>query len=374
MAKVLIVDDETLFRESLADGLVALDPSLEVVTAENGRVACEILQGGTVDLVLTDLQMPEMDGFELLGHLMAFHPEVPVLVMTAFGDRDIGRRLREVGLDGFIEKPADFDQLSAQVARTLDSAMRGTVRGISLPTFLQALEIDRKTCTVRVCAGTERGTLCFVGGEVYDAELGDLRGEQAVATIVCLAEPVIELLPPRRRVIRRVHASLTHLLLTAFQAADEQRGSSLQPAAGLEAARTFTKEDAMSVQEKLKELAAIEGFAGAGVFTPTGENLALFAPQGAFNKEIGVLANAVLMNAQRASLEMGSGRGQQVHVTAEHAHILVRCLNEGNDPLKSEPGKAHIHMVMVLSDDSQIGLAKMRLSSTIEKIAPELRS
>ncbi len=129
----------------------------------------------------------------------------------------------------------------------------------------------------------------------------------------------------------------------------------------------------MSAVDKLKELGSLDGFAGAGVFTPTGEPLAVVTAGTGFSKEIGILANNVLMNAQKASLEMGAGRGQQVHIEGEKAHILARCLNEGTDPLKSQPGKAHIHMVLALTNDSALGLAKMRVNSTIEKLAEDFR-
>lgn len=86
------------------------------------------------------------------------------------------------------------------------------------------------------------------------------------------------------------------------------------------------------------------------------------------------MANNVLRNAQKASLDMGTGRGQLVHVEAEHAHIIVRCLNEGNDPLKSESGKAHIHLVLVLNSESSLGLAKLKVGSAINSLAPEFRS
>ncbi len=129
----------------------------------------------------------------------------------------------------------------------------------------------------------------------------------------------------------------------------------------------------MAAVDKLKELSGIDGFAGAAVFTPTGEQLAAVAGETQHIKEVGVLANNVLLNAQKASLEMGAGRGQQVHVEGEKAHILVRCLNEGTDPLKSQPGKAHIHLVVILKDDSGIGLAKMRMNAVVGKLADDFR-
>jgi predicted regulator of Ras-like GTPase activity (Roadblock/LC7/MglB family) len=132
--------------------------------------------------------------------------------------------------------------------------------------------------------------------------------------------------------------------------------------------------NAMSASETLKELTGIDGFAGAAVYTPTGEPLVMLAGESQHLKEIGVLANNVLLNAQKASIEMGTGRGQQVHVEAERAHIFVRCLNEGTDPLKSQPGKAHIHLVLVLKNDSSIGLAKLRVNSVIERLAEDFRA
>lgn len=131
--------------------------------------------------------------------------------------------------------------------------------------------------------------------------------------------------------------------------------------------------DHMTTMEKLKELQSIEGFSGAAVFTPTGEQLAILEGDAQRLKDVGVLANNVLLNAQKSSLEMGTGRGQQVHVEAEKAHILVRCLNEGTDPLKSQPGKAHIHLVMVLKSEASIGLAKMRINAAALKLAEDFR-
>ena len=129
----------------------------------------------------------------------------------------------------------------------------------------------------------------------------------------------------------------------------------------------------MSVQDKLQSIQTVDGYLGVGIFTPAGESLAVHSTGKVNIKDIGVLANNVLMNAQKASLDMGTGRGQQVHVEAEKAHLLVRCLNEGTDPLKSQPGKAHIHLVLALKNDASIGLAKMKVNSIIEKLAEDFR-
>ncbi len=130
----------------------------------------------------------------------------------------------------------------------------------------------------------------------------------------------------------------------------------------------------MSVADKLQPVQGVDGYLAIGLFTPAGEALTSHVGKAGINiKDIGVMANNVLMNAQKASLDMGTGRGQQVHVEAEKAHILVRCLNEGTDPLKSQPGKAHIHAVLILDADASIGMAKMKLNQTVENLAEDFR-
>jgi predicted regulator of Ras-like GTPase activity (Roadblock/LC7/MglB family) len=129
----------------------------------------------------------------------------------------------------------------------------------------------------------------------------------------------------------------------------------------------------MSVQDKLQSIQTVDGYLGVGIFTPAGESLAAHSTGKVNIKDIGVLANNVLMNAQKASLEMGTGRGQQVHIEAEKAHLLVRCLNEGTDPLKAQPGKAHIHAVVVLNSESSIGMAKMKLNQLVDSLGEDFR-
>ncbi|MEI7893906.1 MAG: hypothetical protein WCI05_12505 [Myxococcales bacterium] len=227
------------------------------------------------------------------------------------------------------------------------------------------------------------------------AMTGDLKGDVAALQIVCWEDAQIEIHPKRLNVHRTIRLSLPGILMEAFRRKDEHwRGGVSEPVTAsmprlqsrpppmleqpLEQPPPLlgTKEnDNMGTKEKekLQELANLEGFSGAGVFTPAGEELALLPGSVANIKEVGVLANNVLMNAQKAAIEMGAGRGQVVHIEGDRAHILVRCLNEGTDPLKSQPGRAHLHVVLVLKPDASIGMAKMRLGQVVEKLAEDFR-
>lgn len=374
MKSVLIVDDEELFTLSVAEGLRAFDPSLDVRVAANGSVALQLLEQQQVDLLVTDLHMPVMDGFELLARITRQWPQLPVLVMTAFGTGDTAERLHAFGVDNVVEKPIDFEALAGRIAAALNDGAAGYVRGITLPTFMQIVEVERKTCTLKVTSRGQEGRLHFKDGVLFDADAGALSGEAAVLEILAWEEAGIQIGGGSRRRERSIAAPLAELLLESARQRDERVQHVGTGGAGAwPASTTLQEERLMSVHDKLKELAAVDGFAGVGLFTPTGESLGALTAGNGFKVEIGVLANNVLINAQKSSIEMGAGRGQMVHIEAEKAHILARCLNEGTDALKSQPGKAHVHMVVVLSSDASIGMAKLKMSSVIEKLAEDFR-
>ncbi len=85
------------------------------------------------------------------------------------------------------------------------------------------------------------------------------------------------------------------------------------------------------------------------------------------------MVNNILVNAQKASQEMNIGSCEMIHIETDRIHLLARCLNEGKDPFKAYPGKAHIHMVLVLSSEACIGLAKMKMASAIKSLADDFR-
>jgi DNA-binding response OmpR family regulator/predicted regulator of Ras-like GTPase activity (Roadblock/LC7/MglB family) len=409
---VLIVDDEEPFLRTVADGFRTNPWRIDLLTARNGREALLVLGSRHIDLVLTDLKMPEVDGFELIAAMTRAFPDTPILVMTAFGTPEIEKRLRGHGLSQYLEKPLAFKVLADRVLSTLATSASGALKGITLASFLQIIQLDRKTCALRILSRERAGILRFEKGELLDAATGTLTGDDAALEIVCWDDTQIEIHPHRHVAQRTVHQSLTEVLMEGIRRKDERgRDGALSvapPAAGgagaaspgypsfadsiapgpparapihepvpptaSRSAVTASKENEnMSAKDKLQELTNLDGFQGAAVFTPTGEELVVIGGSVTNMKEVGVLANNVLMNAQKASLEMGAGRGQVVHVEGEKAQILVRCTNEGTDPLKSQPGRAHIHTVLVLKPDASLGMAKLKLGQVVDKMTEDFR-
>ena len=119
-ASILVVDDEPdvadLFRQRFRRE--ARHGTYVMYFAASGAEALDRLAGEiqpTLIAVLSDINMPGMDGLELLAEIKQRFPDLPVIMVTAYGDDDRRRRAREIGAFKFIPKPVDFDQLKAQL-------------------------------------------------------------------------------------------------------------------------------------------------------------------------------------------------------------------------------------------------------------------
>jgi DNA-binding NtrC family response regulator len=100
--KILIVEDDFLIRWSLSQALI--QEGYEVITAEDGRKGLEAIQTEQFDYIITDIVMPEIDGWQLLENVHQKQPSSRVIVMTAHADRYTGGVAKEKGAWAYIEK------------------------------------------------------------------------------------------------------------------------------------------------------------------------------------------------------------------------------------------------------------------------------
>ena len=121
--KVLVVDDELdiepMFRQQMRREVRA--GVYELFFAGSGLEALEVLRDNPgIRLILTDLNMPGMDGMELLGALGESWPEVQSIVVSAYGDPERMDEARQRGAQGFVVKPVNFSELKEMLLSSLD--------------------------------------------------------------------------------------------------------------------------------------------------------------------------------------------------------------------------------------------------------------
>lgn len=221
MKNVLIVDDEQGFLLSLQD-MCKEHATFRIITAGNGKEALEILASQEISLVVTDLKMPVMDGFELASQISRLDRSVPVIIMTAFGTPEMEDRLMNMGAFQYIEKPIDFAVLLQKIQDGLAAGTRGHVTGISLPSFLQLLELDNKTCTIVAKAGRHIGLLFFLNGTLINAYTDPIEGLDAAFEIISWNQAEITIYNFCQNRKRTIDAPLGFILIEGARRIDEQ--------------------------------------------------------------------------------------------------------------------------------------------------------
>ena len=116
---ILVIDDEKNIREGLAMALE--DEGYEVITADNGKTGLDIALKDEVDLVITDLKMPEISGEEVLREVISKTPGVPVLVLTGHGTVETAVEAMRMGAYDFLTKPLNLERLFLLVKRALQN-------------------------------------------------------------------------------------------------------------------------------------------------------------------------------------------------------------------------------------------------------------
>jgi two-component system response regulator PilR (NtrC family) len=117
-ARILIVDDERSMREMLA--ILLRREGHEVLTAENGRTALDLIGRRSFDVIVSDARMPDIDGLDVLRQARAVNPSVIAIMVTAYGSPDLIRGVETLGVNDYVEKPFNTEVLKFRIRKELD--------------------------------------------------------------------------------------------------------------------------------------------------------------------------------------------------------------------------------------------------------------
>ena len=116
-ASIMVIDDEPLMRMTVQDALAA--EGFGVMTAETGRKGIDLFKNKHVDVVITDLRLPDMDGIEILKEVKAVNPAIQVILITGFGSIDSAVNAMKEGASDYLTKPFAMDELLLIIKRIL---------------------------------------------------------------------------------------------------------------------------------------------------------------------------------------------------------------------------------------------------------------
>ena len=232
MRRILILDDEQDFLDTYGRILSRVPSRPEVRVATCATRAMALLESEPFSLLITDLRMPRIDGFQVLLSARRRFPTLKTVAITALGDQQYRARAYASGIDLYTEKPTSPTEIrlfSECIEALLTQGTHAAgFRGIQSKSLMDLVQIEclsQNSSTLRITRGSLEARVWISGGSVIDAELQELRGEEAFKQIFAWKTGHFEILPGDKNRERTIYHSYESLLLDSAQTLDESNAA-----------------------------------------------------------------------------------------------------------------------------------------------------
>lgn len=222
MKSVLIVDNDPVMLEVIAGLLRDHGLYFRIIKAEDGSKALKIIDRIQIDMVITGLRVPWTDSINLIDSLKKKYPDVKIVTLTNVISKGLKSKINEMGVAAYIEEPVNMDHLTELILSELKIGYGGRIRGISLSSFTQMLELEGKTCSMQIRKDKAYGRLFFKKGDLVAAEFENLDSHDAAVKILGWRKVQIDIdyLPFEKE--KEISIPLMNLLLESHKAQDEK--------------------------------------------------------------------------------------------------------------------------------------------------------
>ncbi len=285
MKKILIVDSDALSLKTFLQMQKSHIDTFEIHTAKYGKEAKDIVDSMEIDLLITDLDLPDIETFELIPYMDKNFPDIPLLLTTDTMTPEKLSKIKNFDISHYFEKPLDIEALTEKIFEELDVNVGGQIYGIGLSAFLQMMEMEEKTCTLKIKQRRQFGYLFLLKGELIAAETGDLKNEAAAYEILSWEKPVIEFENVIQKKERGINKPLMLILMETLKIKDEK-------------------------------------------VTAKGES----SPSGEPSPSSAVLSDNKLRRIHSVGAHMGLGIGTQLHIKCEGVAIAIKAFLAGMEP------------------------------------------
>ena len=259
MKTILIVDPDGKFQPVVVDGLRAYGSvttrdtkDIIVKSASDGKEAAAVLQRFRIDLVVTDIEGAAVDGLGLIAYMrQGGYKEIPVVVVTADPSDETKGKLQQLGVTHYVKKPFVLLELMEKMLDALDAGSGPLISDFTVPNFLQALKLEKKTCTLEVTSDGRTGYLHIKEGELVDAVTDGVTGDGAAAEILGWENTNLNM-EDLSSTQKRIKAPFMQLLMRAAHARERRAEAARTPDAIMRGVVTLF--DSGHKEEAVKEL------------------------------------------------------------------------------------------------------------------------
>ena len=223
MKNILVVDNDPIMLHTFVGLLKSQGSFLQILSATNVQTALEVLSGEEVHILITGMHMSEMDAFDLLSLMGAKYPQTRVIVMTNNASSMLRTKIKQMDSVIHFDQALDISMLTKRIFTELQIDYGGQIRGITLSSFLQMLELERRSCTLQITAKGKAGTIFILDGKPAAAKMGLLTGKSAALHILTWENVLIDIDYSPREAQREIATPLMNLLLESGRIVDEKQ-------------------------------------------------------------------------------------------------------------------------------------------------------
>jgi len=403
MKRVLVVDDEEDMLWMLQRNLNKGMSDMEVLAASSGEEALAVLSDKKVNLVITDINMPGMNGLDLLIEVNNRYPDTGVIIMTAYPSNTYEREAMMGGSLRFVEKPFDINDMRDIVKDVLKTSdgFQGTLDGIDLMDIVQFNGLSKATSALKVTTADQEGMIFFKKGEVVHAMCDNTSGEEAFFKVLKFQGGTLQNIRGVEPPIVSIDKNLESLLFEVAVRNDEETGSqiptttqsessfldifdggeqkpdrtdilsstatreetpldTMQDQADTDNSNTIEDIEMTNIQKILEEFTNIEGVHTACLVGRDGFLLDNIARAGIDAEMIGAIASSGFGSAESMGNQLGQGE------------LNLTMLEYTDGPVMFAPVGTEAFLVIVADKDTNLGWIRLTIkknSKVIEQAA-----
>jgi CheY-like chemotaxis protein len=285
MDKVLIVDSDKANLDRIEKGFKELH-HFELLTAQSGKSAISILKKTKITVLITDINLSDVDGVQLLAYMTRNHPSTPCVVMLEPGKPRpwFTDRTGHEDVLYYLEKPFEFGALASIIFVGLNLKDEGlTMKGMTLKNFLPLIVLSRKTCQMEVDSGSQKkGYLYFDTGVLLDAHYNNTTGDQAAKDMARWESVSISFSKlPKEKNEQKINTKLLEIAGAIWKEKSKPKAPLKKPAAK-QPAKVAPPAAPAGRQSKLQTalsryvgiIKTIKGYMGLAILSPDGNILA----------------------------------------------------------------------------------------------------
>lgn len=230
--RILILDDETDILEIYQEILARLPSQPEIITTDSGAQAIALIESQPFNLMLLDLRMPHMDGFQILAIVRRKFPSLRVVVMTGSDDEQFRARAYAMGIDLYLEKPKTGKEIINfvdSIESLLEREDQGGFRGVQSKTLIDLIQLEcltQSSAILKITTATADGRIWVQRGDIIDSATGELAGKDALLEMLRWKSGNFEILPHDIPRPRTIFTSYESLLMETAQLLDESAAAS----------------------------------------------------------------------------------------------------------------------------------------------------